>query len=67
MKTSNMPLLTNFVTDFLGEEPDRWFVIGPNRAGKSPRARVLISSEGDELVIHAMPLRAKYERLFRDD
>jgi hypothetical protein len=55
------------VADFLGEEPDRWLLIGPDRAANLLELAVLVTSEGDELVIHAMPLRPKYERLLNDD
>jgi hypothetical protein len=41
----------------LSEDPDRWLVIGPDRATNMLELVVLVSAEGDELVIHAMPLR----------
>ncbi len=46
----------------LGEEPDRWLVIGPDRAGNLLELVVLIGAEGNELVIHAMPLRPANRR-----
>lgn len=46
----------------LGEDPDRWLVIGPDRAANLLELVVLVSAEGDELVIHAMPLRAVNRR-----
>jgi hypothetical protein len=46
----------------VGEDPDRWLVIGPDTAGNLLEVVVLISSEGDELVIHAMPMRPTYRR-----
>lgn len=51
------------VVDDLGEDPDRWLVIGPDRAANLLEVIVLITAEGDELVIHAMPLRSTYRRL----
>lgn len=51
------------VIDDLGEEPDRWLVIGPDRAGNLLEIVVLISSDGDEFVIHAMSMRPKYRKL----
>ena len=51
------------VIDDLGEAPDRWLVIGPDRAGNLLEIVVLISSDGDEFVIHAMPMRPKYRKL----
>ena len=51
-----------FVDD-LGEDPDRWLVIGPDHAANLLEVIVLITGEGDELIIHAMPLRAVYRKL----
>ena len=53
----------SLVVDDLGDDPDRWLVIGPDRAGNLLELVVLITSEGDELIIHAMPLRAVYRKL----
>jgi hypothetical protein len=47
----------------VGEEPDRWLVIGPDRAANLLEIVVLVSAEGDELTIHAMPLRPIYRKL----
>ncbi|MGQ0521202.1 MAG: hypothetical protein ACT4PX_08635 [Actinomycetota bacterium] len=47
----------------VGEDPDRWLVIGPDTAGNLLEVVLLISIEGDELVIHAMPMRPNYRRL----
>ena len=46
-----------------GEDPDRWLVVGPDRAGNLLELVILTTVETTRLVIHAMPLRAKYERL----
>ncbi len=51
------------IIDDLGEDPDRWLVIGPDRAGNLLEIVVLISSDGNEFVIHAMPMRPKYRKL----
>jgi hypothetical protein len=51
------------VIDDLGEDPDRWLVIGPDRAGNLLEIVVLISSDGNEYAIHAMPMRPKYRKL----
>ncbi len=51
------------VVDDIGEDPDRWLVIGPDRAGNLLEVVVLITGEGDELIIHAMPVRAVYRKL----
>jgi hypothetical protein len=53
----------SMVVDDLGEDPDRWLVIGPDRAANLLEVVVLITSEGEELIIHAIPLRALYRRL----
>jgi hypothetical protein len=46
-----------------GEDPDRWLVVGPDRAGNLLEVVVLITNEGAQLVIHAMRMRAKFRRL----
>lgn len=51
------------VVDDLGEDPDRWLVLGPDTTGNLLELVVLISQEGDEIIIHAMPMRPKYWRL----
>ena len=50
----------SLVVDDLGEDPDRWLVIGPDQAANLLELVVLVTAEGDELIIHAMPLRAVY-------
>lgn len=51
------------VVDDIGEDPDRWLVTGPDSAGNLLETVVLITSDGDELIIHAMPVRPVYRRL----
>lgn len=46
-----------------GNEPDRWLVLGPDRAGNLLEVVVLITAEAIQLVIHAMPMRDKFRRL----
>lgn len=46
-----------------GEDPDRWLLIGPDPAGNPLEVVVLITDEGTQIVIHAMPMRDKYARL----
>jgi len=50
-------------TEDLGEEPDRWLVIGPDRAANLLEVVILVTAEDTELIIHAMPMRATYRRL----
>lgn len=45
-----------------GEDPDRWLVIGPDRAGNLLEVVVLIAGEA-QIAIHAMPMRPKFRRL----
>ena len=52
----------SLVVDDLGEDPDRWLVLGPDTAGDLLEIVVLIGGEGDEIIIHAMPMRPKYRR-----
>jgi len=51
------------VIDDLGEDPDRWLVIGPDSAANLIEIVVLLTVEGNELIIQAMPLRAIYRKL----
>lgn len=44
------------------EDPDRWLVIGPDRAGNLLELVVLADQRG-EIAIHAMALRPKYRKL----
>jgi hypothetical protein len=46
-----------------GEDPDRWLVIGADRAGNLLEVVVMVNAEGEQFVIHAMPMRRKYRRL----
>jgi hypothetical protein len=50
-------------TEEIGQDPDRWLVIGPGTAANLLELVVLIDSDGRQMIIHAMPLRPKYERL----
>lgn len=47
----------------LGDDPDRWLLIGPDRAANLLELVVLVASDGAEMIIHAMPLRPIYRRL----
>jgi len=49
--------------DDLGKDPDRWLVIGADRAGNLLEIVVLVTGTGDEIVIHAMHMRPKYRKL----
>ena len=46
-----------------GEDPDRWLVIGPDRAANLLEVVVLVTERGTQIVIHAMTMRAAYRRL----
>jgi hypothetical protein len=62
ISTSSMPLHTHWRSRNIGEDPDRWLVIGPDRAGNLLELVVLVDQRG-EMVIHAMTLRPKYRKL----
>lgn len=47
--------------DDAGEDPDRWLVIGPDRAGNL--LEVVVLTTVAQLAIHAMSLRAKFRRM----
>lgn len=46
-----------------GEDPDRWLVVGPDRAANLLEVVVLVTEQGTQIVIHAMTMRAAYRRL----
>jgi hypothetical protein len=46
-----------------GEDPDRWLLIGPDTSGNLLEVVVLITANGAQIVIHAMPMRDKYAQL----
>lgn len=47
----------------IGEDPDRWLVLGPDPAGNLLELVVLVTGGGTQMIIHAMPMRAAYRRL----
>ncbi len=53
------------VVDEVGEDPARWLVIGPDRAGNLLELVVLDRPQGPAL-IHAMRMRSKYRRLLEE-
>jgi hypothetical protein len=53
------------VIEDIGEDPDRWLVLGPDRAINLLEVVVLTTTEGTQLAIHAMLMRPIYERLLR--
>lgn len=53
------------VIEDIGEDPDRWLVLGPDRAANMLEVVVLSTVEGTQLAIHAMSMRPIYERLLR--
>ena len=61
ISTSGTPSLSLAIED-VGEDPGRWLVIGPDRAGNLLELVVLVDQRG-EIVIHAMALRPKYRKL----
>ena len=44
---------------------DRWLVVGPDLAANVLEIIVLVTDEGDELIIHVMPLRPVHRRLLK--
>lgn len=51
------------VVEDAGDEPDRWLVIGPDRAGNLLEIVVLVPEGREFLVIHAMNMRVQFRRL----
>ena len=62
ISTSTTPSYTRLAIEDIGEDPDRWLVVGPDRAGNLLELVVLVDQRG-EIVIHAMALRPKYRKL----
>jgi len=50
--------------DEVGDDPVRWLVLGPDRAGNLLELVVMDRPVGPA-VIHAMPMRTQYRRLLR--
>jgi hypothetical protein len=46
-----------------GEDPDRWLVLGPDRAGNLLEVVLLTTVERTQIVIHAMVMRTQFRRL----
>jgi hypothetical protein len=52
--------------DEVGDDPVRWLVLGPDRAGNLLEVVVMDRPAGPA-VIHAMPMRTQYRRLLQKD
>ena len=52
------------VLEEIGDDPIRWLVLGPDRATRFLELVVLDRPQGPA-VIHAMPMRTKYEQLLK--
>jgi len=52
------------VLEEIDDDPLRWLVLGPDRAARFLELVVLDRPQGPA-VIHAMPMRTKYEQLLR--
>lgn len=57
------------VVDDVGddESPRRWLMPGADHSGRMLELVVLVLDDAREIVIHAMPMRAKYERLMEGE
>jgi hypothetical protein len=53
----------SLIVEDLSEDPDRWLVIDPDRAGNFVEIVVLVTQEGIEMINHAMPMRPIYQKL----
>ena len=63
MTTSSTPFNTRWWSTTWGRIPTDGLVLGPDRAANLLEIVVLIAAEGDEVIIHAIPLRAVYRKL----
>jgi hypothetical protein len=62
-KTSSHAIDHALAIEDAGEDPDRWLLIGPRTGGNLLEAVIMITVEGDKIVVHAMPMRDEYRRL----
>ena len=53
------------VVEDVGDDPERWLVIGPDQAAQLLEIVILVVEEGELLVIHAMKLRTHYQRFLK--
>lgn len=56
-------VVNSLAVEDLGEDPERWLIVGPDRAANLLEIVMLVTQEGAEMIIHAMPLRPIYRRL----
>jgi hypothetical protein len=63
IRTSSTPPTMPSRPKMLEKTQTRWLLIGPDTAGNLLEVVVLITVEGTQIVIHAMPMRDKYARL----
>jgi hypothetical protein len=61
-RTSSTPSTTRSLPAEVGDDPVRWLVPGPDRAGNLLELVVMDRPAGPA-VIHAMPMRTQYRRL----
>ena len=50
--------------DALDDEASMVLVLGPDRAGNQLELAALVADDGTVVVVHAMPMRAKYAHLW---
>jgi hypothetical protein len=61
-RKSSTPSTTRSLPVEVGDNPVRWLVLGPDRAGNLLELVVMDRPAGPA-VIHAMPMRTQYRRL----
>jgi hypothetical protein len=61
-RTSSTPINHAITVEEVGDDPVRWLVLGPDRAGNLLELVVMDRPVGPA-VIHAMPMRTQYRRL----
>lgn len=61
-RVSSTPFLHSVVVEEASDDPPRWLVLGPDRAGNLLELVVLDRPQGPA-VIHATRVRPKYQRL----
>jgi len=65
MTTSSTPSIIPWSLTTLARTQTGGWMIGPDCAANLIEIVVLLTAEGDELIIHAMPLRATYRKLLK--
>jgi hypothetical protein len=60
---ANMEHAVEYAMTIKDQDDGTWLYLGPSRNGALLEVVKVVQGDGSELTIHAMPIRAKHERL----